>query len=80
MDVDAVGNPSRTAPGDLPGRAQVGDVGDAQLAQRRAAVVVEAAQLAGPEQPPRPQRGCAVGDITKVPRAGQFPQSLSHVR
>ena len=56
VDLDAVGNQSRTAPGDLAPRAQIGDVGDPELAQRRAALVVEAAQLTGPEQPPGPQR------------------------
>ena len=52
--------PSGTSPGPRRAtsrrRAQVGDIGDAELAQRRPAVVVEPAQLAGPEQPARPQR------------------------
>jgi hypothetical protein len=69
VDLDVVGNPSRTAPRDLPCRAQIDDVGDPQLQQRRPALVFEAAQLAGPKQLPRPQSRGAVGDITKVPRA-----------
>ena len=81
VNVDAVRNPSGPAAGDLPGGAEIGDVGDAQLHQRCPAAVIQAAQLAGPKQSARPQRARAVGDIAKVPRAGQFPDGgLTHVR
>ena len=80
VDLDPIRNPTRSAPSNLPGCAQVGDIGDSQPAQCRAALVVEPTQFAGTEQPPGPQHGCAVGHIAKVPRAGQFSENLSHVR
>jgi hypothetical protein len=70
MHGDTVGNTAWSATLNLAGGTQVGDVGDAESAQFRAAVVLQAAQFTGPEEPPGPHtRG--VGDVAKVPGAVQ---------
>ena len=64
---DAAGYPALSATFDLTVGAKVGNVGDAEAEQRSLPRVVEPAQLAGPEEPARPDAGL-LGDVTEIPR------------
>src|SRR6202022_196894 len=71
MDGNVVGHLTPPSALDLPRRAQIGDVGDAQPAQLVASVLSYSAQLARPKEPAGPQtRG--IGYISKVPRSVQL--------
>jgi len=76
-DLDARGYQARAVALDLAGRAQIGDVGDAQRKERPSAVVGEVAQLTGPEEPAR-RNARLLRDITKVPRPRQLPDHRPH--
>ena len=70
VDHHAVGYLALAVPVEFRRRPQIGDIGDAEPDQRFAAVIVEVAQLAGPEKPARLDPG-VLGDVAKVPCPGK---------